>query len=529
MSSKDPITFAPSPKSQVTRDADVLRRVVEFAAAADELLDEDIEQPTEGELDARRGLRLVRSVTDLAVAALREGTSDSPGVADLTELGLLGADLDGALRQLGYAGVRLRWRVLSRRLRGCAVFRLTTTTSSALGNLKLVIDTADLAGEELLVLAGDNLFELGLPRFGDVVAGQSPSPRAPCRCTTSATSSFATHYGIATTDGEKARIVEFAENHEPDHVDARPRRWILPPAGQSTSRSSTRTSQTGRRPDNAGSFLLARSPERGAPSTAPVSPAGTTSGAIRSCSRPTSGFAARRACRSTRHTASTNRNGLGTRPAYVGRCSSFSCRSAASSARREGPLCAACRDDLRGSSRGSAPAAAPRRLAGRPLPRVRGEEVRVRNRARRSRIRTRRAASSTAGERGLQRLRARAAADRRRTSPATRISTHSHYVPATKPRPPARTHHNQAEHLARELAQASKLPVPSHSSNASRAGRPRGTTASRAPQHLPQQLPRRRHRAAPRHPRRQHVHDRNNHVRRIHDPWRSRRAPRRGR
>ena len=98
MSGKDPITFAPV--SRTSRDPEILRRVAEFAAAADALFDEEIEQPAEGELDAKAAATLVSEVSSLTVAGLRDAAGDEPRVTKLTELGLLGAELDVALRQL---------------------------------------------------------------------------------------------------------------------------------------------------------------------------------------------------------------------------------------------------------------------------------------------------------------------------------------------------------------------------------------------------------------------------------------------
>jgi DNA-binding CsgD family transcriptional regulator len=100
MNSKYVVTSATAAKSRPSREADILRRVAEFAAAADELFDEDIEQPGEGELDAESAAMLVSSVKRLTVEELRNATSDSSRVTELTQLGLLGADLDAALRQL---------------------------------------------------------------------------------------------------------------------------------------------------------------------------------------------------------------------------------------------------------------------------------------------------------------------------------------------------------------------------------------------------------------------------------------------
>lgn len=79
----------------------------------------------------------------------------------------------------------------------------------AVGDLSLVIDEADLDGEELLVLAGDNLFEFSLPEY---VAWwrAKPEPASTVALYDCGDLELATHYGIAETDGED-RIVYFVE------------------------------------------------------------------------------------------------------------------------------------------------------------------------------------------------------------------------------------------------------------------------------------------------------------------------------
>jgi glucose-1-phosphate thymidylyltransferase len=79
----------------------------------------------------------------------------------------------------------------------------------AVGDLRLVVEQGGLEGEELLVLAGDNLFEFSLPEY---VAWWRAKPGI-----SSAVALYdcgdlelATHYGIVDTD-EHDRIVHFVE------------------------------------------------------------------------------------------------------------------------------------------------------------------------------------------------------------------------------------------------------------------------------------------------------------------------------
>jgi glucose-1-phosphate thymidylyltransferase len=121
----------------------------------------------------------------------------------------------------------------------------------AVGDLKLVIDKEGLAGEELLVLAGDNLFELSLP---DVAAWWRAKPQPSSAVPLHDVGDFelATHYGIAQTDGD-GRIVDFEEKpSEPASTLASTLIYLLPP--QHVALIDTYLG-AGHSPDNAGNFL----------------------------------------------------------------------------------------------------------------------------------------------------------------------------------------------------------------------------------------------------------------------------------
>lgn len=83
------------------------------------------------------------------------------------------------------------------------------TRLGAVGDLQLVIERAGLEGEELLVVAGDNVFEFSLPEMGAWwrAKGADTSAVALYDC---GDVELATHYGIAETDDED-RIVFFVE------------------------------------------------------------------------------------------------------------------------------------------------------------------------------------------------------------------------------------------------------------------------------------------------------------------------------
>src|SRR5690348_17945498 len=71
----------------------------------------------------------------------------------------------------------------------------------AVGDLRLVIEAAGLDDEELLVLAGDNLFELSLTGFVEWWRGR-PQPASAVPLHDVGDLELAKQYGIAATDGD---------------------------------------------------------------------------------------------------------------------------------------------------------------------------------------------------------------------------------------------------------------------------------------------------------------------------------------
>jgi glucose-1-phosphate thymidylyltransferase len=121
----------------------------------------------------------------------------------------------------------------------------------AVGDLRLVIETAGLEDEELLVLAGDNLFELSLPRFVEWWRAK-PQPASAVPLHDVGDLELATHYGIAETD-ELDRIVRFVEKpSDPPSTLASTLIYLVPPEH---ARLVGTYLEEGQSPDNAGSFL----------------------------------------------------------------------------------------------------------------------------------------------------------------------------------------------------------------------------------------------------------------------------------
>jgi glucose-1-phosphate thymidylyltransferase len=121
----------------------------------------------------------------------------------------------------------------------------------AVGDLRLVIEAAALEDEELLVLAGDNLFELSLPRFVAWWRAR-PQPATAVPLHDVRDLRLATQYGIAETDDED-RIVRFVEKpDDPPSTLASTLIYLLPP--EHVRLVGTYLGE-GRSPDNAGSFL----------------------------------------------------------------------------------------------------------------------------------------------------------------------------------------------------------------------------------------------------------------------------------
>jgi glucose-1-phosphate thymidylyltransferase len=121
----------------------------------------------------------------------------------------------------------------------------------AVGDLRLVIETAGLGDDALLVLAGDNLFELSLPRFVDWWRAK-PQPASAVPLHDVGDLELATHYGIADTDGDD-RIVRFVEKPSDPHSTLASTLIYLVPSEH--VRLIATYLDEGQSPDNAGSFL----------------------------------------------------------------------------------------------------------------------------------------------------------------------------------------------------------------------------------------------------------------------------------
>jgi len=121
----------------------------------------------------------------------------------------------------------------------------------AVGDLHLAIEAGGLGDDELLVLAGDNLFELSLPRFADWWrAKRQPASAVPLHDVGDL--ELATQYGIAHLDGQE-RIVQFVEKpSDPPSTLASTLIYLLPPEHV---RLVPKYLDEGLSPDNAGSFL----------------------------------------------------------------------------------------------------------------------------------------------------------------------------------------------------------------------------------------------------------------------------------
>jgi glucose-1-phosphate thymidylyltransferase len=121
----------------------------------------------------------------------------------------------------------------------------------AVGDLRLVIETAGLADEELIILAGDNLFEFSLPGFVEWWRGK-PQPASAVPLHDVGDLELATHYGIAATDADD-RIVQFVEKpSDPPSTLASTLIYLLP---AEHVRLVAAYLEAGESADNAGSFL----------------------------------------------------------------------------------------------------------------------------------------------------------------------------------------------------------------------------------------------------------------------------------
>ena len=121
----------------------------------------------------------------------------------------------------------------------------------AVGDLRLAIEEAGLDGDEIVVLAGDNLFDFSLPRFVEWWRAK-PQPASAVPLHDVGDLELAKQYGIADTDRDD-RIVRFVEKpSDPSSTLASTQIYLLPP--EHIKLVSTYLDE-GLSPDNAGSFL----------------------------------------------------------------------------------------------------------------------------------------------------------------------------------------------------------------------------------------------------------------------------------
>jgi glucose-1-phosphate thymidylyltransferase len=121
----------------------------------------------------------------------------------------------------------------------------------AVGDLQLAIEEAGLDGDELVVLAGDNLFDFSLPGFVEWWRAK-PQPASAVPLHDVGDLELAKQYGIADTDPAD-RIVQFVEKpSNPSSTLASTLIYVLSP---DHVRLVATYLDEGMSPDNAGSFL----------------------------------------------------------------------------------------------------------------------------------------------------------------------------------------------------------------------------------------------------------------------------------
>ena len=121
----------------------------------------------------------------------------------------------------------------------------------AVGDLRLAIEAAGLESDEVVVLAGDNLFDFSLPGFVEWWRSK-PQPASAVPLHDVGDLELAKQYGIADTDAAD-RIVRFAEKpSEPSSTLASTLIYLLPPEHVQLVETYL---DEGMSPDNAGSFL----------------------------------------------------------------------------------------------------------------------------------------------------------------------------------------------------------------------------------------------------------------------------------
>jgi glucose-1-phosphate thymidylyltransferase len=121
----------------------------------------------------------------------------------------------------------------------------------AVGDLQLAIEKAGLGGDEIVVLAGDNLFDFSLPRFVEWWRSKTqPASAVPLHDVGDL--ELAKQYGIADTDADD-RIVQFVEKPcDPSSTLASTLIYLVSP---DHVRLVATYLEEGMSPDNAGSFL----------------------------------------------------------------------------------------------------------------------------------------------------------------------------------------------------------------------------------------------------------------------------------
>ncbi|HLX33484.1 MAG TPA: nucleotidyltransferase family protein [Gaiellaceae bacterium] len=121
----------------------------------------------------------------------------------------------------------------------------------AVGDLQLAVERGRLEDDELLVLAGDNLFDFSLAAYAAWWRAK-PQPASAVPLHDVGDLELATHYGIVETDVD-GRVVSFVEKpSEPASTLASTLIYLLPPAHV---RLVATYLEEGESPDNAGSFL----------------------------------------------------------------------------------------------------------------------------------------------------------------------------------------------------------------------------------------------------------------------------------
>lgn len=120
----------------------------------------------------------------------------------------------------------------------------------AVGDLRLVIESAGLEDDELFVV-GDDMLELSLPAYVEWWRAK-PQPASAVPLHDVGDLELATHYGIVATDTDE-RIVHFVEKpSDPPSTLASTLIYVLPPEHVRLVRTYL---DEGQSPDNAGSFL----------------------------------------------------------------------------------------------------------------------------------------------------------------------------------------------------------------------------------------------------------------------------------